>query len=211
MPQNNKLNYYLIGITGGSASGKSLFIQTLRSRFTTEELCIISQDDYYKQLELQKKDDKGVTNFVDSIDDRQMLSDLLSLSEGVEVHRKEYLFECKDREPIIKVFKPAPVVILEGLFVFAYPEITRLADLKIFIHCKGKIRYDRRMRRDITERGIPEEKVIHQWNYHVKPAFRQYVKPARMEADLVVNNFAAMDAALEVVANHIRCKLNSKA
>ena len=208
MLQNN-LTYYLIGITGGSASGKSLLIQTLRELFSEQELCIISQDDYYKTLEQQQTDEHGVHNFdlLESIDSERMYSDLLKLAEGKEVVKKEYIFERTDKEAGNKVFKPAPVVIVEGLFVFAFPDISSLIDLSIFVDCDSDIRFERRLRRDVMERGIPQEKVLHQWKYHVIPAHKSFVKPYRNTADLVINNYNSMKKGVELLSNHITALL----
>lgn len=209
MSEHN-LPYYLIGITGGSASGKSLLIKNLRELFSDSELCIISQDDYYKTIDQQQTDEQGVHNFdmLESIDTDLMYQDLLTLSKGKEVLKKEYIFERKDKEPLIKTFKPTPVVILEGLFIFAIPTISNLIELSVFIDCDADIRFERRLKRDVMERGIPEEKVLHQWKHHVIPAHKNFVKPYRKTADIVINNYDNMKKGIELISNHIRSKLN---
>ena len=210
----SKLNlpYYLIGITGGSASGKSLLIQTLRKLFSDKELCIISQDDYYKSIDQQQLDEFGVHNFdlPESIDSELMYNDLLILSKGKEVIKKEYIFERKDIEPVLKIFKPAPVVIVEGLFVFAYPSISSLIELSVYVDCDEDLRFERRMRRDVMERGIPQEKVIHQWKYHVMPAHTNFVKPYKKTADIIINNYQDMNEGISLISNHISTILNRK-
>jgi uridine kinase len=208
----HKTPYYLIGITGGSASGKSLLIQTLRSQFSEEELCIISQDDYYKSIDQQQADEHGVHNFdlLESIDSEQMYNDLLSLAEGKDVVKKEYIFERKDKEAIYKTFKPAPVVIVEGLFIFAVPAISSLIDLSVFIDCDSELRFERRLKRDVVERGIPEDKVLHQWKHHVIPAHKSFIKPYRKTADIVINNYNNMKKGIDLLSNHIRMVLNDK-
>ena len=180
--------------------------------FTADELCIISQDDYYRPLEEQKTDGFGVHNFdlPESINSEQMYQDLLQLAVGKEVIKKEYIFERKDAEPRMKVFKPAPVVIVEGIFVFAYPFITDLIELSVYVDCSADLRYERRMRRDVVDRGIPEEKVIHQWNHHVMPAHQTYVKPLKKTADIIINNHHDMNEGMSLVANHIRAVLDGK-
>jgi uridine kinase len=204
--------YYLIGITGGSASGKSLLIQNLRYQFSEQELCIISQDDYYKTIDQQQTDEYGVYNFdmLESIDSELMYKDLLTLAKGNEVVKKEYIFEIKDKEASNKIFKPAPVVIVEGLFVFAFPAISALFDLSVFIDCDSELRFERRLKRDVMERGIPEEKVFHQWKHHVIPSHKNFVKPYRITADIVINNYNDMNKGASILSNHIRAILNSK-
>lgn len=206
------LPYYLIGITGGSASGKSQLIQLLKDRFSENELCVVSQDDYYKTIDQQKTDELGVHNFdmLESIDSELMHKDLFALAEGKEVVKKEYIFELKNKEPAFKTYKPAPVVIVEGLFIFAFPAISDLIDLSVFVDCDADLRFERRLKRDVMERGIPEEKVFHQWKHHVIPAHKYHVKPYRKTADIVINNYESMDKGVEIIANHIRTILNSK-
>jgi len=206
------LPYYLIGITGGSASGKSLLIQTLRGLFSEQELCIVSQDDYYKTIDQQQTDEHGIHNFdlPESIDSELMYQDLLSLAKGKEVIKKEYIFERKDKDAGFKTFKPAPVVIIEGIFVFSFPAISSLIELSVFVDCNADLRFERRFKRDIMERGISEEKVLHQWKYHVIPAHKNYVKPFRKTADIIINNYSSMDKGVALISNHIHAILNSK-
>jgi uridine kinase len=209
---NQILPYYLIGITGGSASGKSLLIHNLRNIFSEKELCIISQDDYYKPLAQQQKDEFGVHNFdlPESIDSGLMYNDLLTLAAGKEVIKKEYVFELKDKEPLLKKFKPAPVVIVEGIFVFAYTAVSSLIEFSVYVDCDADLRYERRIKRDVVDRGIAVEKVIHQWKYHVMPAHEKYVNPVKKIADIIINNYHDMSEGLDLVSNHIHAILNRK-
>jgi len=187
--RNKKLNYYLIGISGGTASGKSLFINELKERFPNDEICVISQDEYYKPIGFQKKDDEGIVNFdlPDAIDYEQMFSDLQKLSKGQVIEREEYTFEIKNQKPAIKTYNPSPIIIIEGIFVFYHTKISQLIDLKVYIDSDEEIRFRRRLDRDVKERGITKEIIIHQWQKHVTPAHMNYVLPFRIKSDLIIS------------------------
>src|SRR5688572_2826968 len=126
---------YLVGITGGSASGKTTFLRKLINSFSPEDICLISQDNYYHPRESQLKDEKGVTNFdlPSSIDGLSYARDVFKISQGESFSRQEYTFNNPNIIPQNLVFKPAPVVIVEGIFVFYFEEVARQLDLKVYI------------------------------------------------------------------------------
>lgn len=183
-------SFHLMTICGGSASGKSTILNELRRLFTPDILCIISFDDYYKPLEKQVNDEFGITNFdlPGSVDLRQLLVDLELLSQGKQLTRYEYTFGNPYKKPEKKVINPAPLVIVEGLFVFYFEELRKRSDYKVLVTAAEKIRYARRKKRDINDRAIAEDLFEHQWKYHVKPAYDKYILPFEKEANLVIEN-----------------------
>ena len=126
---------FIVGITGGSASGKTLFLERLLQSFGPKEVCLISQDNYYKPRHLQPVDEQGVANFdtPHSIDFEQYAQDIRIIQGGGTVMREEYTFNNASKKPKMLTFAPAPVVVVEGIFVLYYPELAELLDLKIFI------------------------------------------------------------------------------
>lgn len=180
----------LIGITGGSGSGKTTFIEQLRANFSAEEVCIISQDDYYRPRTEQRVDAQGVTNFdlPRAIDKKAFRRDIERLRRGETVTREEYTFNNAEKAPRLLTFRPAPVIIAEGLFVFHYKKIKRLIDLKVFLDAKENLKVIRRIRRDRVERNYPLDDVLYRYEHHVLPTFEQYIGPYRAEADIVINN-----------------------
>jgi len=199
---------YLIGISGGSGSGKTRIIHEIREHFPDHQLCIISQDEYYHPRDQQVWDNAGYQNFdlPGAIDNKSFVADIKKLIRGDEVHKQQYIFNNPKKKPITLVFKPAPVVLVEGLFVFHFEAIRKLLDLKIFIAADDVIKLKRRIIRDAGERNYPLEDVLHRYEFHVLPSYRAYIEPFRHDADIVINNHQSYDAAIDVLSALIKVK-----
>src|SRR5690606_10370906 len=145
--------HFTIGITGGSGSGKTRFITELASKFTAGELCVISQDHYYKPIEHQEADAQGVENFdlPTAIDHEQFIHDIRQIKQGRTVTRKEYVFNNPNAVPKDIVLQPAPVLVVEGLFIQYFKEIDRELDLTLFIYARDHLKLAPRILRDIAE------------------------------------------------------------
>ncbi|MCB0735466.1 MAG: uridine kinase [Flavobacteriales bacterium] len=195
---------YIIGIAGGSASGKTTFINRLREQFNTNELCVISQDNYYKSLSDQQVDANGEVNFdlPEAIDFKRLIRDVKTLAKGQEVRMIEYTFNNPGAFPKELVFKSAPILIIEGLFIYAEDKLSRLFDLKVFIEARPDIMFKRRMKRDLNERGIPEEMIRYQWNEHFMPAYEEHMMPHRDSVDMIVVNNSHFDHSFKVFSDH---------
>ena len=183
-------NPYIIGITGGSGSGKTTLIHHLADLYPGSEVCIISQDDYYRPRDEQHVDEQGVKNFdlPYSIDDEAFEKDIKRLLNGETVKRQEYVFNNTEATARMKIFHPAPIIIVEGLFIFHFENIKQLIDLKIFVHAPDHIKIIRRIKRDRIERNYPLDDVLYRYEYHVQPAYKKYIEPYLEVADLVINN-----------------------
>ena len=129
---------FIIGIAGGSGSGKTSFIKAIGDRFNRDQVCIISQDDYYRPRDEQLEDSAGVRNFdrLESIDDHSFANDIQRLIAGEDVIRKEYTFNNEKSRPQQLIFTPAPVIVIEGLFVFHFERIREFMDMRIYIHAE---------------------------------------------------------------------------
>jgi uridine kinase len=200
---------YTIGITGGSGSGKTFFIRSLESRFSSNELCLISQDHYYHPRETQKVDERGVKNFdlPESIDHKQFLHDIQVLKRGEVLRKQEYTFNNPAATPKLLEFKPAPVIIIEGLFVQYFPDIEKELDLKIFIEAKDYLKLSRRIRRDNEERGYDLDDVLYRYQNHVMPIYESLIGPLKHRADIVIPNNSHFDKALDLLTLAIKAKL----
>jgi uridine kinase len=201
----------IIGITGGSGSGKTTFIRRLKERFTESEICVISQDDYYRPRDEQKIDGHGVRNFdrPRSIDKKAFVKDIKQLADGQAVLRREYTFNNEKANPQMLCFQPAPIILVEGIFVFHFKKIRKMLDIRVFLHAKENLKVIRRIRRDREERNYPLEDVLYRYEHHVLPTFEKYIKPYMEEADIIINNNLHFDRGLEVLAGFLRQYLNA--
>lgn len=204
---------YVIGISGGSGSGKTSFIRQLRERFTEQQLCIISQDDYYLPRNLQHKDENREYNFdlPKSFDKKKFRKDVERLMSGETVTIEEYTFNNSEAEPRMLTFAPAPVLVIEGLFVLHFKKIAPLLDLKIFINAKENLKIIRRIIRDQVERGYPLDDVLYKYQHHVLPSYERYIQPYKEEADIVVNNNKDFQRGLDVLSGFLTSKLKDLA
>lgn len=199
---------FLIGISGGSGSGKTRILTELRNRFSDRELCIVSQDEYYHPRERQVWDDHGYQNFdlPGAIDHQAFVTDIKTLIKGKEVKKEQYIFNNPKKKPTLLTFQPAPVIIVEGLFVFHFASIRQLLDLKIFIDAEDVIKLKRRIIRDAGERNYPLEDVLHRYEFHVLPSYRAFIEPFKRDADMVINNHTSFDASIDVLSALIEKK-----
>ncbi|UOR05485.1 uridine-cytidine kinase [Hymenobacter aerilatus] len=200
---------FIVGITGGSASGKTTFLRRLLASFPEEEICLISQDNYYHPRETQLVDAQGVTNFdlPTSIDSASYAADVLSISQGKEVRRPEYTFNNPDAPVQELVFRPAPIVVVEGIFVFHFEEVARLLNLKVFIDAQEHVKVLRRIVRDRDERGYDLEDVLYRYINHVAPTYDKFIKPYRNDADIIIPNNSRFDMGLEVLVSFLKSKV----
>lgn len=195
----------VIGITGGSGSGKTSFIRQIRDHFSVEELCVISQDDYYLPREEQQVDDSGVINFdlPKAIDKKAFVKDVKKLMAGQIVTRQEYTFNNAMVTARELVFLPAPIILVEGLFVFHYKKMRKLLNLKVYLHAKENLKVIRRIKRDRVERNYPLEDVLYRYENHVLPTFERYIKPYMEDADIIINNNRQFNMGLSVIIGYL--------
>lgn len=201
---------YLIGVSGGSASGKTMFLKKLKAGLREGEITVISLDDYYKPYDSQLHDTGEQVNFdlPEAVDINAFLHDIYRLLNKEMVERQEYTFNNPLLKPEIKEMQPAPVIVAEGLFLFYFAEISELLDLKVFLEVREDIKFSRRLERDEKERGIPLENILNQWHNHVYPAYQKYVLPYREEADVVIYNNISFEKGLSVISNHLKAIIN---
>ncbi|MFZ1703715.1 MAG: P-loop NTPase fold protein [Saprospiraceae bacterium] len=205
-----KSNTFIIGISGGSGSGKTSFIKDLKSNFSEEEICFLSQDEYYKPREVQVTDENGICNYdlPDSIDQDEFYFDLVKLMNGIVVEKQEYTFNNEKKEPGLLIFKPAPVIIVEGLFVFHNIKVFELLDLKILLHASDTQKIIRRIKRDRVERNYPLEDVLYRYEHHVLPSFENYIQPYFNKVDVIVNNNKSYHNGKDMLISFLHDKLH---
>jgi uridine kinase len=195
----------VIGITGGSGSGKTHFLNKLMDSVHSEAITLFSMDNYYRPIDEQEKDENGIENFdkPESIDRKKFYDDLQKLKAGESIRIKEYHYNYLDKEANYIHIPTAPVIIVEGIFTFYYEEIRDCIDLKLYIDTPDYLMLKRRILRDAEERGYDLNDVLYRFEHHVTPAFQKYILPSRQEADLIIPNHHNFDRALEVVQAYI--------
>lgn len=196
---------FLVGISGGSASGKTSFLNALKERFSEKQLCIVSQDNYYKLAFEHQLDENGHINFdlPECVDLDAFAEDLSRLHKNETIYRHEYRFQHKNQKGDLLTFNPAPIIVCEGLFIFYYERIFKQFDLKIFISAEEEIALERRLKRDVAERNINEDFVLYQWKNHVLPSYRKYLLPFMAQADLIINNNTHFNNSLQVISDFL--------
>jgi uridine kinase len=200
---------YLVGIAGGSASGKTSILNDLKACFAPGQISVVSQDNYYLDRQLQALDYRGEINFdLPTAIDREALSrDVKTLMSGRSVLRQEYTFNNANARPGIVEVHPAPIVVIEGLFVFYYTELREMLDLQVYIDARDDIKLERRLQRDARERGYPETDVRYRWENHVVPCYKNYLRPYRDHCDIIIANNGSYKKGLGVLGNHLQAVL----
>ncbi|MRX48318.1 uridine kinase family protein [Pedobacter puniceum] len=209
---NNKP--FVIGVAGGSGSGKTFFLNCFLNHFTPEEVCLVSQDDYYIPVGDLSAEENKLYNFdlPSCIDIEAFERDITSLLNYQTVYKKEYTFNNSNAVPKILEIKPAPILIIEGLFIYHYPSVDPLFNYRIFIDAATEIALERRLNRDLVERGYSEEDVMYKWENHVMPAYEEFLLPHRNRCDKIADNSTnelrnILDLTDEI-SQELRLKLN---
>lgn len=207
---NNKP--YVLGIAGGSGSGKTFFLKCFLKHFSADEICLISQDDYYIPVGELTAEENKLYNFdlPDTIDNELFLQDINKLLAAETVYKKEYAFNNPNAIPRMLEIKPAPVIIVEGLFILHFKKISELFDFKIFIDTTEEVALQRRLKRDLIERGYPENSILYKWNNHVAPAYKEFLLPYKNECDRVITNNTQVAEDIIKISEEISKELRMK-
>lgn len=203
---------YLVGITGGSGSGKTTFINSLLALMPADGVALLSQDNYYKTIDQQTQDENSIENFdiPSSLDLDKFYQDVLRLRDGHSLEITEYTFNNFDAEPKIFRVPAAPVVLLEGIYALHNPALYDIIDLKVFIDAEEHHRRDRRVQRDAVERGYDQDDVMYRLSNHHQPAFEKYILPHRSNADVVIPNNHGFDKGLELLSVFLKSKIQAQ-
>lgn len=190
MQYNLNQKPYIIGIAGGSGSGKTFFLNCFLEHFKENEITLVSQDDYYIPANTKTREENRVYNFdlPTSLYRENFHQDILALIAGKTIFKEEYTFNNDTLNSKTLEIRPAPILIVEGLFIFHFKEINALLDHRIFVHAEEEIALARRLKRDLIERGYNEQDVLYKWNNHVVPAFNDYLLPYKKQCDQIIEN-----------------------
>ncbi len=203
------MNTIIIGIAGGTGSGKTTLTERLRDHFGQNEVSVINHDSYYKRHDELPYAERCKLNYdhPDSFDTELMVQHLQALRRGEAVEVPVYNYAIHNRSDQTITVRPAPVIIVEGILIFASPELCRLMDLKVFVDTDADVRILRRIVRDVKARGRTLDSVVTQYLTTVKPMHEQFVEPSKRKADLIVpeggRNEVALDMLIKWVSNHL--------
>ena len=201
------MNSILIGIAGGTGSGKTSLAKGILSDYGTGEVTVIEQDSYYKDLSHILYEERAARNYdhPDAIDIALFENHLISLLAGDSVQVPVYDFSTHVRMDKHRTITPHHVIVVEGIFVLHYTQLRNLFSLKVFVDTPADIRYIRRLTRDIKERGRTMESVVNQYLKTVRPMHEQFVEPSKYFADIIVPEGGQNKAVVDL----IRTKINS--
>lgn len=205
----------LIGIAGGSASGKSTIANEIVNKSSdNKSIKVLKLDNYYLDRSHLTENERTKVNYdhPNAFDTNLLLDDLKKLKKGLQIDVPIYNFEHHIREKELKVFKPANVIILEGIMVLALKDILELLDIKIYVETPDDIRLIRRLRRDMKERSRTMDQVVDQYLSFVRPMHEQFVAPSKMNADIIIpeggHNQVAISLIKSAINDYIKKKLN---
>ena len=196
----------LIGIAGGSGSGKTLVARTIVRELGTYRVVIIDQDSYYRNLEDIPLRDRDARNFdhPDAFDNELMKRHIRELLAGRPVAQPIYDYSEHRRLPETRQVGEHDVIVLEGILIFTDPELLQLMDIKMFIDADADIRFIRRLRRDLIERGRSADSIIRQYEESVRPMHLQFVEPSKRHADVIIPEGGHNKVAIDLMKTKIR-------
>ncbi len=202
----------IIGICGGTGSGKTTIARKIIETVERSKIVLLEQDSYYRNLEDMPLDARRQTNFdhPDSIDSEMLVNHLKRLRQGQSIEMPIYDFKTHTRSRQTELIEPKPVVIVEGILIFAEPRISDLLDVKVFVDTPDDIRFIRRLQRDIKERGRTTESVIAQYFSTVRPMHFEFVEPSKRTADLILPEGGKQEIGVEFLCGLVREKLRSE-
>jgi uridine kinase len=196
----------LIGIAGGSGSGKTVVARTIVRELGSKRVVIIDQDSYYKDLEQVPFRDREARNFdhPDSFDNELMLQHLRELLEGHAIEQPVYDYTQHRRTTETRRISDHLVIVLEGILIFHDPELRALMDIKLYVDADSDVRLIRRLRRDLTERGRSVDAILRQYEDSVRPMHLQFVEPSKRFADVIIPGGGHNKVAIDLVKTKIR-------
>ena len=199
----------LIGIAGGTGSGKTSIANYLLKKFGSEQLIVIEQDSYYKNNSALSIDERNQQNFdhPDAIDIELFNKQLVSLLGGKSVEIPIYDFSIHNRRNQRQFVKPCRIIVIEGILTLYFDSLRKLMNIKVFVDTPDNIRFKRRLSRDVKERGRTIKSVTNQYEKTVKPMYNQFVKPSRDLADIIITDGVQNKEAIDALMSNINVLL----
>lgn len=201
----------IIGIAGGTGSGKTTVVKKIMSVIPKGHVAVLGQDSYYKDNSILDFADRQKINYDHprSIDFELLIQHIQDLKTGKEINEPIYSYVTHSRTEDYRVIHPKDVIIVEGILVFTNEQLRKLCDIKIFVHADADERLIRRMKRDITERGRDFNEVLTRYETMLKPMHNQFIEPTMKYADIIVPVGGDNIVAIDVLASMIKDKLRA--
>jgi uridine kinase len=196
----------VIGICGGSGSGKTYLTNQLVQNSPSGKVGIFALDRYYLPRDWQKEDSLGYLNFdlPEALNTQKMLYDFIDLSSGFSIEQPIYKYNISPPSIDFSIIEPCPVIIVEGIFVFHYKEIFNRLNIKVLIDAPTDLKRQRRIDRDIKERGYELEEILYRFDNHGEDSFKNHVLPYKNVADFLIETPAALESVYKKILNQIQ-------
>ncbi|WBX78483.1 uridine kinase [Tenacibaculum ovolyticum] len=200
---------FVIGIAGGTGSGKTTVVNQIINELPQDEVCIISQDSYYSQTDNLSYEERTKINFDHprAIDFELLVKHLNDLKSNKIIEQPIYSFVAHNRTKDTIKTHPRKVIIVEGILIFNSKELRNLCDIKVFVHADADERLIRRLRRDIKERGRDIDEVLSRYQSTLKPMHQQFIEPTKNYADIIIPNDRYNTVAIDIVRTVINDRL----
>jgi uridine kinase len=196
----------IIGVFGGTGSGKTTIVNQIVSDFNASDIQVISQDAYYKDNSNITYDARCLLNFdhPEAIDFELLYQHLSALKNGETIEQPVYNFKTHNRTDKTLEISPKKILILEGILIMNYPKLRSLLDLKVFIDTNSDMRMERRVNRDISERGRTPKEVMDRYINTLKPMHDQFIEPMKIHAEMVIENHENASINLDILIAKIK-------
>ncbi len=202
----------LIGITGGTGSGKSTVSKKILKSIHQDDVSIIQQDSYYKNRTDLSFEERTKLNYDHpfAFDDNLLVKHLKGLLSNQPIEKPIYNFETHLRKEETETINPTRIIILEGILILNNEDLRDLCDIKIFVDTDSDVRVIRRIKRDMKDRGRSLDSVINQYMETVRPAHLQFVEPSKKYADIIIPEGGYNDVAIDIIVTKLNSIINSK-
>ncbi len=199
----------VLGIAGGTGSGKTTVVNQILNELPADEVGVISQDSYYRQHDNKSYDERSKINFdhPNSIDFDLLVKHIKALREGKVIEQPIYSFVTHNRTKDTVKTHPRKVMIVEGILVFSDSSLRDMFDIKVYVHADSDERLIRRIRRDVAERGRDVKEVLERYQKTLKPMHQQFIEPGKVYADIIIPNDRYNTVAIDIVRTVISNKL----
>jgi uridine kinase len=203
----------ILGVAGGSGSGKTTVVNGIVSRMDAGSISIIQHDSYYLDRSRTPPDQRQDLNYdhPESLDTQLLIGHLSALRRGQAVEVPTYDFPTHTRRAETTPIEPRSVIIVEGILILAHPELRRLLDIKVFVDTDPDLRLVRRVERDIAERGRSLESVVQQYLETVRPMHLKFVEPSKRHADMIIPGSGCIDEAVALLVARLNSLLQHRA